>query len=71
MLSHLNAIEMQFPSVDEYEQMLGVQMTPSRHSTAIFLVSFWKKGKQYMNEMIEKTVDKDDGWLSCNTHLLQ
>ena len=67
MHAHLNAPTVPFPSVDEYQQIFGVELTSSRHSTvAIFLVSFWKREKQYVNEMSKTTVDKDDGWLSCD-----
>ena len=67
MHCYLNAPEMPFPSFDDYEEMHGVEFTPSRHSTAaIFLVSFWKRDKLYRNEMSKTTVDKDDGWLCCD-----
>ena len=65
--SYLNAPEMPFPSLDEYEQVLGVEFAPSRHSVgAIFLASFWKKEKLYVNAMRRTMVDKDDGWLCCD-----
>ena len=32
----------------------------------VFLRSFWKKEKLYVKEMKKITVDKDDGWLSCD-----
>lgn len=67
MHAHLNAPEMPFPSVTEYEQMLGTEMTPSRHSTGnVFLQSFWKKEMLYVNAMKGTTVKEDDGWLSCD-----
>lgn len=56
MHSQLNAPEMPFPSVEDCEQMFGVKLTPSRHSTAaIFLVTFWKKEMLYINEMQKTT----------------
>jgi hypothetical protein len=63
----LNAPEMPFPSADEYERMIGIDIAPSRRSTGnVFLRSFWKKEKLYVKEMKKITVDKDDGWLSCD-----
>lgn len=65
--SYLNAPEMPFPSIDEHERSLGIELTPSRHSVgAIFLMSFWKKETLYVNVMRRTTVDKEDGWLSCD-----
>ena len=67
MHAHLNAPEMPFPSVTEYEQMLGTEMTPSRHSTAnVYLQSFWKKEMLYINAMKGTRVKEGDGWLSCD-----
>ena len=67
MHTYLHAPELPFPSVEEYEEILGAELTPSRHSTSsIFLVSFSKKEKIYVNEMRRTSVDNDDGWLSCD-----
>ena len=67
MHCYLNAPEMPFPSFDDYEERYGVEFTPSRHSAAaIFLASFWKREKLYVSEMSQTTVDKEDGWLSCD-----
>ena len=67
MQLYLNAPEIPFPSIDEYEWTLGIELTPSRQSVgAIFLTSFWEREKLYVKAMRSTTVDKDDGWLWCD-----
>ena len=65
--TYLNAPEMPFLTVNQFEDLFGTELTPSRHSISnIFLTGFWKHEHLYVTEMKKTTVSKTDGWLCCD-----